>query len=412
MEASDGPNLLDVADRDGELPDLALVLGPESVQELAALWRAAGGAGQRSAVEASRHDTKYEPGVRCTVVWRLTGERDRAERVTFGVAQADPAGATFRLFQHDRGLPGLQAAADPTRVTVGGDHGAVRAIVPVRYQPGRSCVLRLDLEDGTSLFGKVSGEADALAATVKDLGAARGRGSGLPRVPRVLGELSDLQLVLFEHLGGEPLGKVIFARERAEDDRLEAVARAGAAVAALHTLPAPAGPARRLDHDLQELRGYLPVVSHFEPRAAAGIAEAIQRLSASAADSGTRAAPVASHGALRADQLLVDHDLDVAMLDLDGFCRSAPERDVANLLAYLDWRGIRIPADRSMAERARNAFLSGYASAGRAPDETTLARYRSVSLLKIAGRRYRSLGVREWWMVPELTDLARQLAGG
>ena len=42
MEASGGPTLLDVADRDGELPDLALVLGPESVQELAALWRAAG----------------------------------------------------------------------------------------------------------------------------------------------------------------------------------------------------------------------------------------------------------------------------------------------------------------------------------------------------------------------------------
>jgi hypothetical protein len=58
-----------------------------------------------------------------------------------------------------------------------------------------------------------------------------------------------------------------------------------------------------------------------------------------------------------------------------------------------------------------NGFeLAGYAAVGPIADERVAA-YRAASLLKIAGRRYRSLAVPEWPLVPALLDAAATLVG-
>jgi hypothetical protein len=99
----------------------------------------------------------------------------------------------------------------------------------------------------------------------------------------------------------------------------------------------------------------------------------------------------------------------LTMIDLDGFCWAEAARDVGNFLAYLRWKAIRRPDDAAFIERAGRVFLEGYQAASSALDERRLALYQAASLLKIAGRRFRSLTVKEWPLVPHLIDAAEEL---
>jgi hypothetical protein len=75
-------------------------------------------------------------------------------------------------------------------------------------------------------------------------------------------------------------------------------------------------------------------------------------------------------------------------------------------MAYLRWKAIRRPEQQAMIEQAGRAFLAGYRAARPELDDRQLACYQAASLLKIAGRRFRSLTVKEWPLVPRLLDAA------
>jgi Ser/Thr protein kinase RdoA (MazF antagonist) len=94
------------------------------------------------------------------------------------------------------------------------------------------------------------------------------------------------------------------------------------------------------------------------------------------------------------------------MIDLDGFCLANPARDVGNFLAYLCWKAIRQPEHATFVECAGQAFLNGYLEAGGDLDDRWLDLYQAASLLKIAGRRFRSLTFIEWPLVKHLIDAA------
>jgi Ser/Thr protein kinase RdoA (MazF antagonist) len=96
----------------------------------------------------------------------------------------------------------------------------------------------------------------------------------------------------------------------------------------------------------------------------------------------------------------------LVMIDLDSFCWAAPARDIGNFLAYLRWKAIRRPAQAAFITDAERAFLAGYAAVRPLPDATWRTLYQAVSLLKIAGRRFRSLTVKEWPLVPDLLTAA------
>jgi aminoglycoside phosphotransferase (APT) family kinase protein len=115
---------------------------------------------------------------------------------------------------------------------------------------------------------------------------------------------------------------------------------------------------------------------------------------------------VASHGAFRTDQFMLRGDT-LVMIDLDGYCWAEPARDIGNLFAYLEWRSVRQPRLAPFVGRARRSFLEGYASVREVPDEYRIALFEAASMLKIAGRRYRSLSFREWPLVPRLVEAAR-----
>jgi hypothetical protein len=116
---------------------------------------------------------------------------------------------------------------------------------------------------------------------------------------------------------------------------------------------------------------------------------------------------VASHGAIRLDQFIVGSDGRMGLVDFDGFCAAAPGRDVANLLAYLEWRSIRFPEQAILLAAAERGWTEGYREAdGRLPPARSLAAYRAASLLKIAGRSLRSLRYGEWQHLPALLERA------
>jgi aminoglycoside phosphotransferase (APT) family kinase protein len=116
-------------------------------------------------------------------------------------------------------------------------------------------------------------------------------------------------------------------------------------------------------------------------------------------------APVASHGALRTDQFMIEQDL-IALIDLDSFCWANPARDIGNFLAYLRWKAMRQPHYATFIERGERAFLAGYATARAIPVKEWLVHYEAVALLKIVGRRFRNLVVQEWPLAVRLLDVA------
>jgi hypothetical protein len=180
---------------------------------------------------------------------------------------------------------------------------------------------------------------------------------------------------------------------------------AGSGLAALHRMSLASGPRRTLLDDARDLQAYGRLFTQLAPRLERRFHDAIAAISRYAL-ANREPALVASHGALRADQLLVDRDDDLVLMDLDGFCWATPARDLGNLFAYLEWRAIRKPEDAALIDQAQRAFLEGYAEAGPLPDSSWLAVFRAGSMLKIAGRRFRSLDLEEWELVPKLLDAA------
>jgi aminoglycoside phosphotransferase (APT) family kinase protein len=193
-----------------------------------------------------------------------------------------------------------------------------------------------------------------------------------------------------------------------EADRLRLMGAAGRGLAALHGTGLAGVPVVTQADDLAELRGYLAPVGQVDPDLRDRYAAVLDHVEA-AGHVGVAQPLAAGHGAMRTDQFLIDGETGgLVLLDLDGVCLAEPARDLGNLLAYLDWKAIRRPGEAAWVERAGAAFLAGYATGRPAPPDRVAA-WRAASLLKVAGRRYRSLTVPEWPLVPALLDAAAAL---
>jgi hypothetical protein len=398
---------------DPALGDLSLVTDPAAAA--ARLAAAFDGSTVRS---ARRRDTKYRPLERCEatydlelaapggVVWR-----------SIGVVTLVPSGVAARRFEDDPDLPTLAAALDPERMA-GRLATAVPGLTgcepsPVRYKPGARCVLRYRLATTAGprqLYGKLlAGGVDGQLAAVAALRAAVGE--GLPAVLPVTAAWPDLGLLAQPAVpAGAELHDRAFDPGVPEAERLRLLGAAGRGLAALHATALAGVPMVTQADDLAELRGYLAPVGQLDPGLGERYADVLDLVEA-AGHAGAAQPLAAGHGAMRTDQFLIDGETGrLVLIDLDGVCLAEPARDLGNLLAYLDWKAVRRPDDAAWVERAAAAFLSGYAT-GRSAPADRVAVYRAGSLLKIAGRRYRSLAASEWPLVPALLDAAAALVG-
>jgi aminoglycoside phosphotransferase (APT) family kinase protein len=391
--------------RDSALPALAEVLDPAAVTAgLTRAWRLAEPAVTGVRV-GRRADTKYAPGAACVVVYHVTVQRGAAPpEPGFGVAEALPGGTVYRRLADDPALPSAGVAADAGHMAArlralpslrGAAEEPLRA-VPVRYKPGRTCVVRYDLGD-TATFGKVMAEgSERQASILRQLADADG-----PNVPPLLAVWPDLGMTVQAAVTGaaDLTATLAAAQPSARDEWLR---RTGRAVAALHaTSVTPAPPVVRWRDDLEELAGYRPLFRALAPELEPELDRALTGLAGAAATlppGGERL----GHGALRTDQLVADRSPRLSLLDLDGVCRADPARDLGNLLAYLGWRGIRRPQDAAWTAAAAPLVLEGYASVADPPDAPRLELFQALTMLRIAGRRLRSLAVPEWDRLPEL----------
>ena len=234
----------------------------------------------------------------------------------------------------------------------------------------------------------------------------------MPRILQPMAYWPEIHMLIQPAVaGGVELNALAFDPAEARDTRERWMREAGARLAGLHSCTTVPGPARTIEDDLGELREYSAPIASAELALAARYEAIVARLAASVSGYG-EPPPAASHGAFRTDQFMIEAG-DLVMIDLDGFCWANPARDLGNFLAYLRWKAIRQPQNAGFIEHAAGVFLDGYLAAGPAPPnghpDRWLALYQAGSLLKIAGRRFRSLTVKEWGLVPQLLDAALTL---
>lgn len=356
---------------------------------------------------------RYEPGRRCVTSHALAVGPVGARRLTIGVLEVTPRGRSVRRFDEDEALPGLRLAID-TRLAAerlaSCCTGTVQrcTVEPVRYRPGERAVLRYRLTTARGpevLFGKVLVRGAVTAArTLASLHETSRFAVAAPTVAPPVAVFDELGLVVQAALIGDPLHRLLFDRARSVAERLSALHRTGRAVAALHDGPAVGAPFATAAADALDLESYVPVVGSVDPALGDRFAEAVVRAATVSRGLAVDAA-VPSHGALRTDQVMVCAGRP-ALVDLDGFCLSHRGRDLGNLLAYLRWKAIRQPRHGAVVAEGRSAFLAGYRAGGGAPADRPLRLFEALSLLKIAGRRFRSLNVLEWPSVPDLIDAA------
>jgi aminoglycoside phosphotransferase (APT) family kinase protein len=224
---------------------------------------------------------------------------------------------------------------------------------------------------------------------------------------RPLAYWPEAQMVLQPAIvDGVELHKYAFDLQVDEAVRKRCMYMAGAGLAALHNITGLDGPRRVLLDDLHDLREYYPVLAKVDPALAtrfAGLIVEIGRLAQRRNQKAPEVAPVASHGALRTDQIMLQQGRPV-FIDLDGFCWANPARDVGNLLAYLHWKALRQPQYAAFIEQAGQVFCAAYQEMRARPDPYWLALYQATSMLKIVGRRFQSLTYREWPLASQLLE--------
>ena len=362
------------------------------------------------------HDVSHQPSIRCQVAHELTLERGDDEPLeTIGVVDVRPGELIFRPFHEDPDLPWLAEAIDLEKgsrhleaLALAPECRIVR-VVPVRYKLGSRCLLRFDLEVGSvprALYGKIlamdGGPLWRTLIALRDIGPGR----DTPRVLQPLAYCADLHMFLLPEVAGCAEFRVLaFNTTTASEARLQWMRKAGAVLANLHAVRVPTEPPRRITADAEDLLRFSSLVARAAPTLALPFDEAIGWLEALTDEDPST---VASHGAFRTDQLLVEGG-EPLMIDLDKVCWANPARDVGNFLAYLRWKAIREPHHSSFIEAAIPSFLEGYGSVRALPGERWTARYEAASMLKIVGRRFRNLDVRQWALVPQLLDAARAL---
>jgi hypothetical protein len=403
-------------DFDPQLPALPLAFELDAVARLfAEQWPHTHDSRPVVITKCKLQDTKYQPSKRCVTTYALSVERPgAAPEPTIGVLEITPAGSAHRLYDDDAQLPWLADATNAQdmrqRFAALLPGAAIEscAIVPVRYRPGVRCVFRYDLQTSagaSTFFGKLIGQgAEESMATIAALHNARQSCPDLPRVLPPLAYWPEIRMLIQAAVvGGAELNDLAFDPAENAGVRERWLRDAGARLAGLHSCTSVAGPLRTMADDLEELREYIAPMSIVAPALAAQYQAAIQRIAIERHD---EPAPAASHGAFRTDQFMIENG-ELIMIDLDGFCWANPARDLGNFLAYLRWKAIRKPQDAEFIEHVGRVFLGGYQAAGRTVDERWLALYTADSLLKIAGRRYRSLTAKEWHLVPRLVEVAQ-----
>lgn len=293
---------------------------------------------------------KYRFGESLRVTWR-DGDGIFAARSGEHRGAAHMLGASVWRFPQDRRLTELPRLADP------GALGCARTRI-VAYAAERSATVACLSRDGDVVaYAKVQapGAAAAERRLTRWAGAALGECDRHVRVPRVLA--GGGSLVVLEPLAGHRLDGL----------GADGLARLGAALAALHALPAPETRFARLDPP--RLATASEVLRRARPDVASPATRLLARLDVACADG--RREPVCLHGDANLRNALRLADGRIGLIDLEHLSAGPAAADLGQLLAGL--LAARRPGGR--------ALLAGYARVAPVPDRAALRWHTAASLL-------------------------------
>ncbi len=290
---------------------------------------------------------------------------------------------------------------------LGGRRATVRAASVVDGKPGERLLLRYDVEStpaevasGATVFGKVFADPTAAVRvheTMCHLWEAFA-GCGEPTtVPRPLGLLVDLNLVVYAPAPGVPLDEMLHTAEA-----LDALRLAGSWLGHLHDAPVPLDRRFVVATELINAAGWGAMVAATAPDVGADAVELCRRLRERAeAVTLDEATPI--HKDFHPGHVIVDGS--VAVVDFDEARLGDAAFDVAHFCAYLHLAGLRQGLGERL-EALEGAFLDGYCDrSGWAPDDR-FALFRAYTAVKIAKQLATSRGPRPR---PCGDDLAHQL---
>jgi thiamine kinase-like enzyme len=407
-------------DFDDQLPDLPTAFDFDKVAELfdRKLFRPASPQDPARVLSIKKlQDLKYRPSHRCVATYEmLVGKANGAPERAIGVLEFTPEGVLPRIYTADDRLPWLSKATDMnemqrlfSELPGYADQAKLQEIFPVRYKPGLHCVIRymVEMPSGKEMFyGKTfSGNAERLMKTITELHKSSQENPDMPLISSPVAVWPEMEMIL---QAAVPDG--IEFTHFAYDQRQEASVRedwmfkAGRALGVFHNDSTTPSETKTIFDDLGDLREFPLIMAKIEPDLATKYEEVIQQINTKA-NHFKESKAVASHGAMRTDQFILQGDR-LALIDLDSYCWANPARDLGNFLAYLCWKAIRQPEHAQFVERAGRAFLEGYLSVQDDIDEKWLSVYQAASLLKIAGHRFRSLTYLEWPLVIHLIEAA------
>jgi hypothetical protein len=362
-------------------------------------------------------DVKYRPSQRCVTTYELMVVRPNSspER-TIGVLEFTPEGVLPRLYTADDRLPWLFQATAMNHMQrlfselPGFDEQAtLLEIFPVRYTPGLRCVIRYTVQtpSGNKMFyGKsFAGNAERLMKTIIDLHQSSQENEDMPLISSPVAVWPEMEMILQAAVpNGIEFTHFIYDQHYDASVRESWLRKAGRALGVFHNNSTAPSETKTVYDDLRDLQEYTVIIGKIREDLAAKYEEVIQHINTKVGQFQEPKA-VASHGTMRTDQFLLQGDR-LAMIDLDSYCWANPARDLGNFLAYLCWKAIRQPEHAEFVERAGRAFLEGYLSVHEDIDERWLSVYQAASLLKIAGRRFRSLTYLEWPLIIHLVHAA------
>ena len=375
-------------------------------------------------------DARYEPGSRCTVLYRLDGELlvgtvsfDRSPRGSrTGVRRFQGPTMEVQPFSCDPSLPGLSGALRPEILTpalndaFSGSSSEAPSVVGSRssverYRPSRSCTLRLDvwIRDPTTgiacrrrLFGKLyptPAKADAAHATMSQLAEITNAGSGWLRVAQPVAIVRSLQMVVQAPLPGTSMDRFLRRRAfaRAPAQTVAQVRAAARALAELHALDLSHPRARPIGPELDRLAGRLAAAAVIDTDLDTSIGRLVDRLRGRLLELELEVQPGRMvHADCKPSQFLVHAD-GVGLLDFDHAGIADPALDVGMFMASLRQLGCRRALERKRSltdgeaawvREHETAFLEEYLHAA---GETggflaRVAWYESFGLLRKARR--------------------------
>jgi hypothetical protein len=276
----------------------------------------------------------------------------------------------YWFYPYDPSMPNLPSAADPAAmagVLLGLDEQAAEAfaaagrleIERVRYLPEVGAILRYRIDTGAgevTIYGKVQPGDRGLRThrIVGGLWQAAKQYEGLLYLPRPLGFVGELGLLLEESIPGKPIGN-----NRMSTEFGLAVYAAAEAVAVIHESGVAAdGEVFRIEAELGRLDRVTQQFAQVHPRAHFLLNDLIVHMR----DQVRAAAEedwLPTHGDLKYDQF-IHHNGKLTLLDFDYFALAETSYDLGKFCAYLIPSSPRDWEESMVAEEMRALFLRRY----------------------------------------------------